>query len=296
MVVLGWQCLVTTVIGWLLADTAWHPSFYSLSYITGVVPRLSGSSKRLQESWSGHTWYNPWASWSSILPAYWLYCCQQWCGDGWYQALCTAVQSCSQTQRHYQSRCSAACPNRQPGHYIGTQQPSNYVVRACHGLLPTWRMDPWRWGSNSFGLHLMEMVPPCWCSSRGMVHHLCPSNIVLPRAAQAICPIGRPSNARCNQLRLHACLATNRNCKWHSIACPTRNAQGNCACPPAVVHGPQVGGTSTQCLSKLAVAGSRTWSSSPHTRYTSPSYLSQSASSTSLGNQPVQRWSMRGQS
>ena len=43
------------------------------------------------------------------------------------------------------------------------------------------------------------------------------------------------------------------------------------------------GGTSTQCSGELAVAGSRTCSSLPHARYTSPSYLSQSALSTSAG-------------
>ena len=56
------------------------------------------------------------------------------------------------------------------------------------------------------------------------------------------------------------------------------------------------GGTSTQRSGELAVAGSRTCSSLPHTRYTSPSYLRRSATLTSVGNQPVQRWSMRGQS
>ena len=54
-------------------------------------------------------------------------------------------------------------------------------------------------------------------------------------------------------------------------------------------------GTSTQRSGELAVARSRTCSLLPHTRYTSPSYLRQSASLTSVGNQPIQRWLMRGQ-
>ena len=139
------------------------------------------------------------------------------------------------------------------------------------------------------------MVLPCQCSSRQKVRHLCPSNIALLWAVWAVCPIGRLSNNGCNQLCLHACLANNRNCRGCSIACPAHNAQGNRECPPAVIWATS-GGTSTQRSGELAMAGSRTCSSLPHTQYTSPSYLSWSASSTSSGNQPIQRWSIRGQS
>ena len=140
------------------------------------------------------------------------------------------------------------------------------------------------------------MVPLYQCSSQQKARLLCPPNVALLWVAWAVCPTGRPSNAGCNQLCLRACLATNRNCRGCSVACPTCNAQGICGCLPAVIHGPQAGGTSTQCSGKLAVARSRTCSSLLHAQYTSPSYLSRSASLTSVGNQPVQRWSMRGQS
>ena len=53
------ECLVTMVVGQLLADTAQRLSSYLLSYITGVVLRLSGLSRRLRVSWSGHAGYNP---------------------------------------------------------------------------------------------------------------------------------------------------------------------------------------------------------------------------------------------
>ena len=128
------------------------------------------------------------------------------------------------------------------------------------------------------------------------MRHLCPSNVALLWVARAVCPVGRRHNTGRNQLHPHACLATNKNREGCSIACPIHNAQGNHMCPPAVMHGPRVGVMSTQRSGKLAVAGSRTCSSSPHAQYTSPSYLRWSASSTSMGNQPVQRWSMRGQS
>ena len=36
-----------------------------------------------------------------------------------------------------------------------------------------------------------------------MVHHLCPPSVVLLWVAQAACLVGRPSNARCNQLHVH---------------------------------------------------------------------------------------------
>ena len=130
------------------------------------------------------------------------------------------MQSCPQTQQHCRSKHSVACPSGQPGHCIETRPPSNYVVRARCGFPPILRMDSWQRGDNGFHLCLMEMVPPCQCSSRQIVCHLCPSNVALLWAAQAVCPIGRQSNARRNQLRLCACLATNKNRRGHSIACP----------------------------------------------------------------------------
>ena len=128
------------------------------------------------------------------------------------------------------------------------------------------------------------------------VRHLCPSNVALLWAAWAVCPVGRPSNAGCNQLHLHACLATNRNREGRLIACPTHNAQGNHECLPAVMHGPQAGVRPPNAQASWPWPGVGPAVLLPHARYTSPSYLSRSALSTSMGNQPIQRWSMRGQS
>ena len=75
------------------------------------------------------------------------------------------------------------------------------------------------------------------------------------------------------------------------MACPACNAQGNRAVSASSYARATSGGTSTQRSGELAVAKSRTCSSLPHTRYTSPSYLRRLASSTSVGNQPIQRWS-----
>ena len=102
-------------------------------------------------------------------------------------------------------------------------------------------MDPRRREDSDFRLRLVEMVPPCRCSIRRKVRHLCPSNVALLWAARAVCPVGRRRNAGRNQLRPRACLATNRNREGRSKACPARNAQGNHVCPTAVVHGPGAG-------------------------------------------------------
>ena len=96
-------------------------------------------------------------------------------------------------------------------------------------------------GDSNFHLHLMEKVPPCQCFIRQKVRHLCPSNVALLWAAQAVCPVGRWRNAGRNQLHPHACPATNRNRKGRSKACPAGNAQGSHVCPTAVVHGPRAG-------------------------------------------------------
>ena len=102
-------------------------------------------------------------------------------------------------------------------------------------------MDPWRRADSGFRRRPVEMVPLCRCSIRRKVCHLCPSNVALLWAARALCPVGRRRNAGRNQLRLRACLATNRNREGRSKACPARNAQGNRECPTAVVHGPRAG-------------------------------------------------------
>ena len=61
--------------------------------------------------------------------------------------------------------------------------------------------------------HLVEKVPPCRCSIRRKVRHLCPSNVALLWAARAVCPIGRWHNAGRNQPRPCACLPPIRTAK-----------------------------------------------------------------------------------
>ena len=68
----------------------------------------------------------------------------------------------------------------QPGHYTEAQLPSSCEVRAQHGSLPTWKMDPWQQSNKSFHPHPMGIDTQHQCSIQWMVHHLFLSSIALP--------------------------------------------------------------------------------------------------------------------